>query len=360
MKNTGQMLKSAREEKGLSLHEIALALKLSTKVLKAIEENDAQNLPAKTFLRGFVQSYAQYLKLDLDKVMTSFSEEMGSTRPAPILKNDDTSADLEIPVGFSDKPAGRSEVTQLETDSRFQIKPIIYGIAVVILLAMIGLVKKMVDKYQKEAKIPVVETTAEPIKNSESTESAAATVSTNTNEKSEPEAKTLPAETKPPVDMAPENIKKNIPLPIPTAVDLKAKEPLSKSTSAPESKPTESIAEAKVSAEKKAEAPLKPTLDLGTVKLDVTKPVEDSKPITDNKTKPIELIVESMDLVEIEYSASNGKSGKIKLNADQVHTFRSSHGLKLSISNGGAVNLVLNGKDLGVPGELGKPIKLNY
>jgi cytoskeleton protein RodZ len=46
--------------------------------------------------------------------------------------------------------------------------------------------------------------------------------------------------------------------------------------------------------------------------------------------------------------------------ADQVHTFKNKSGLKLNISNGGAVNVILNGKDLGVPGEIKKPLKLTY
>lgn len=74
----------------------------------------------------------------------------------------------------------------------------------------------------------------------------------------------------------------------------------------------------------------------------------------------MELIVEALDTVEIEYSAPNGKPQKIKLSAEQVHTFKSKSGLRIGFSNGGAVNLILNGKEIGIPGDLGKPIKLSY
>jgi cytoskeleton protein RodZ len=76
--------------------------------------------------------------------------------------------------------------------------------------------------------------------------------------------------------------------------------------------------------------------------------------------KSIELIIEALDNVEIEYSSNNGKKSSLKLAAEQVHTFKSKNGLKLSISNGGAVNLILNGRDLGIPGNLGKSINLSY
>ncbi len=74
----------------------------------------------------------------------------------------------------------------------------------------------------------------------------------------------------------------------------------------------------------------------------------------------MELIVEALDAVEIEYSAPNGKVQKIRLSPEQVHTFKSRSGLSIQFSNGGAVNLILNGKDLGIPGDLGKSIKLSY
>src|SRR5215210_4560060 len=83
MKRTGEILRKEREARGLSLHEIGLSLKINSKILKAIEDGDTTQLPAKTFLRGFVQSYASYLKLNVDEVLRVFAEEMGSTRPQP-------------------------------------------------------------------------------------------------------------------------------------------------------------------------------------------------------------------------------------------------------------------------------------
>ncbi len=59
MSKLGQFLKTEREKKGLSLHEIGMSLKINPKILKAIEDNDEPNLPAKTFLRGLIKSYAQ-------------------------------------------------------------------------------------------------------------------------------------------------------------------------------------------------------------------------------------------------------------------------------------------------------------
>ncbi len=70
--------------------------------------------------------------------------------------------------------------------------------------------------------------------------------------------------------------------------------------------------------------------------------------------------MEALDNVEVEYSSPTGKAQKIRLSAEQFHTFKSKSGLKIQFSNGGAVNLILNGRDIGIPGDLGKPIKLSY
>jgi cytoskeleton protein RodZ len=70
--------------------------------------------------------------------------------------------------------------------------------------------------------------------------------------------------------------------------------------------------------------------------------------------------VEALENVEISYSTAGGTPQKVKLNGEQTHTFRSQSGLKLNISNGAAVNIILNGRDLGKPGDAGKPISLTY
>ncbi len=72
MKKTGEILEKAREEKGLSLHEIGLSLKISSKVLKAIEEGDEAHLPAKTFLRGFLFRVMQIFCMWIPKKFWSF------------------------------------------------------------------------------------------------------------------------------------------------------------------------------------------------------------------------------------------------------------------------------------------------
>ena len=336
MKRTGEILKNEREARGLSLHEIGLSLKINSKILKAIENGDSANLPAKTFLRGFVQSYASYLKLNVDDVLKVFADEMGTTRPQSPVKdlNSEVANEASSVVALmpQDKPAKKEKKTSLEESST--TKGLIFSLLGVILAGLILVTMKVIDRYQREAQVTAVD--VKPIE-AEKTPLLAKT--------SEEKFSTAPVDA-PPVEsaasvgsgpaptlsMSPSSAPALKTLPV---VALVPKEVLP-------AKPVP-IPEPKVVEPKKEEVPQ-----------------EKVKVPEEKKLKPIELIVEALDSVEIEYAAGAGKIEKIKLEPEQIHTFKSKAGLKLTISNGGAVNMILNGKDLGVPGDLGKSIKLNY
>ena len=67
--------KEAREKQGLSINDVATATKINPGVLKALEEGRLDDLPPRTFTRGFVRSYAQYLKIDPSPVIKAFDLE---------------------------------------------------------------------------------------------------------------------------------------------------------------------------------------------------------------------------------------------------------------------------------------------
>lgn len=60
----GGVLRAAREAQGYSLAEVAQVLKFSLRQLEALESDDYSTLQGTTFIRGFVRSYARYLRLD--------------------------------------------------------------------------------------------------------------------------------------------------------------------------------------------------------------------------------------------------------------------------------------------------------
>ena len=60
----GYSLRAARERQGIGLPEAELATKIRAKYIRALEEEDFEVLPADTYARGFLRTYADYLGLD--------------------------------------------------------------------------------------------------------------------------------------------------------------------------------------------------------------------------------------------------------------------------------------------------------
>ena len=60
----GTSLKDARLRQGIDLAEAELATKIRSKYLRALEEERFDVLPAQTYVKGFLRSYADFLGLD--------------------------------------------------------------------------------------------------------------------------------------------------------------------------------------------------------------------------------------------------------------------------------------------------------
>ncbi|MFN8845648.1 MAG: helix-turn-helix domain-containing protein, partial [Bdellovibrionales bacterium] len=178
MKKTGEILRKSREEKGLSLHEVGIFLKINTRILQAIEDGDIEKLPAKTFLRGFVQSYAKYLKLDPNYVLKIFSEELKPpfveaealleeklTANKEELTNQPTDAvgtvEPEVSSPASEKKTSLYVGTSVGSDSIKQ-KMLIISVLGFFLVFIVYIGNSLIRRYQKEASlnvdVPVVET----------------------------------------------------------------------------------------------------------------------------------------------------------------------------------------------------------
>ena len=308
MKVTGQILRKNRESKNLSLREVSTALKINIKVLKSIEEGETESLPAKTFVRGFVRSYAKYLKLNVDDIMNTFYEEMGSTQP--VSDADSDSEELSFEAG------GRSKIWPVSLpflkNQSNSIRYIILG-SIVVLIFIIIFVKNTVDKYEKErvklSKQEIAETTGVNSSAIDETKKL----------KEDPEKK--------------EVIKK----------ELSIKEEI-KTTEMKTAKPDENKTEVKApEIEKKSEEIKKEKVKIKKI-----------------PSGPQEVIVEALDHVEVTFYVDGGAKKTLTLRPDQIHTFRARSKLKIYVSDAGAINIVHNGRDKGVPGNIGEEKTLNF
>jgi cytoskeletal protein RodZ len=76
----GESLRAAREEKGLSLEDVAAQTRIPLRHLASIETGDWDNLPAPTYTIGFAKSYASAVGLDRTEIGDQLREEMGGQR----------------------------------------------------------------------------------------------------------------------------------------------------------------------------------------------------------------------------------------------------------------------------------------
>ena len=76
----GERLKAAREQKGLSLEDIAAQTRIPQRHLESIEDADWEKLPAPTYTVGFAKSYASAVGLDRSEIGDQLREEMGGQR----------------------------------------------------------------------------------------------------------------------------------------------------------------------------------------------------------------------------------------------------------------------------------------
>src|SRR5262245_17802843 len=68
----GSHMRHVREERGLSLRQIAQTTKLSMSALEALERNDIARLPGGLFSRAFVRSYAAEIGADPEETVREF------------------------------------------------------------------------------------------------------------------------------------------------------------------------------------------------------------------------------------------------------------------------------------------------
>ncbi len=83
LRTIGTRLAEARQQQKLELGTAASRLHLNVEVLRALEEGRREALPAMTFVRGYIKSYARLLGLD-EQQTSALLPQTESYRPAPL------------------------------------------------------------------------------------------------------------------------------------------------------------------------------------------------------------------------------------------------------------------------------------
>lgn len=124
----GARLRTAREQSGLSLRQIAEATKLSTRALDSLERGRVSQLPGGIYRRAIVRSYATEIGLDPEETLRAFLSQHPDDLPAPPVKTvrtDSWGNELPAPVA---PPAPRRNVWQTMLSVLGALIPITAGI----------------------------------------------------------------------------------------------------------------------------------------------------------------------------------------------------------------------------------------
>jgi helix-turn-helix protein/uncharacterized protein DUF4115 len=79
----GNSLREARVRQQLELTEIELATKIRARYLRALEEESFDVLPAQTYVKGFLRTYADYLGLDGHLYVDEYNSRFGAGDDEP-------------------------------------------------------------------------------------------------------------------------------------------------------------------------------------------------------------------------------------------------------------------------------------
>lgn len=77
MPRLGELLRTQREKKGITLEQATADTRIREKFLAALEAGDYQSLPGAVYTKGFLRNYAEYLDLDQEDLVVQFQQERG-------------------------------------------------------------------------------------------------------------------------------------------------------------------------------------------------------------------------------------------------------------------------------------------
>jgi cytoskeleton protein RodZ len=103
----GEKLRAAREQRGISISEVAEQTRISPLYLEAIDSDNYKSLPGGIFNKGFVRSYAKYVGVDEQEALQDYSRIIAQTEPVveeefktyrPEVLTDDRAASSIVPT----------------------------------------------------------------------------------------------------------------------------------------------------------------------------------------------------------------------------------------------------------------------
>ena len=157
----GKLIKTKREERGLSLKVISQQTKIHIGLLENLEADQFEKLPSKTYVRGFIKSTAKILGLDQDfalHLLDMAYDKNNSTTKNPVQNQ-------EMKTETARNTLTSMAATPLETVRSVTASSTVFLAKSAVVILIVGIVgfniKNFMDKStdEEEVKLPEVMTT---------------------------------------------------------------------------------------------------------------------------------------------------------------------------------------------------------
>jgi len=149
MASFGDRLRKEREQRGITLDDIALNTKIGTRLLRALEEEKFDQLPGGIFNKGFVRAYARHVGIDEEQAISDYMTAVGGVelKIAP-----DAQLDAKAPE-HPPQPAPKSRIHVVrEAPEQEAAAAIPWGLLAIALL-LIALAFASWSYYHREQRI---------------------------------------------------------------------------------------------------------------------------------------------------------------------------------------------------------------
>ena len=84
MESPGEKLKTARNEKGLTIQQVSREINITASYLEALEAENFAVFPGEPYIIGFLKNYSAYLDLDVQKIISLYKALRIQEQPIPV------------------------------------------------------------------------------------------------------------------------------------------------------------------------------------------------------------------------------------------------------------------------------------
>lgn len=124
MRELGELLREAREARGLTISDVQEATKIRGRYLEAIERGEFEALPGEVYVKGFLRSYAEAVGLSGDEIVDRYKAER---------------AKLEVERAQESPPGGARNTSQNVRISRRFLAAVGFCVVLVSIVAVVAL-----------------------------------------------------------------------------------------------------------------------------------------------------------------------------------------------------------------------------